>query len=107
MPRLRASLLAAGLLAVLAGGGPARAGDVPDLSKTDRCIVKEPAYKAKQPLYGLYLFGPEAKTRVWAVLDKSRPDAPDYDILYFDRNADGDLTAADERFEGKATGGSV
>jgi hypothetical protein len=107
MPRLRASLLAAGLLAVLAGGGPAWAGDVPDLSKTNRRIVKEPAYKAKQPLYGLYVFGPQARTRVWAVLDKSRPDAPDYDVLYFDRNADGDLTAADERIEGKVAGGSV
>jgi hypothetical protein len=61
MPRLRASLLAAGLLAVLAGGGPAQAGDVPDLSKIDRRIGKQPAYKAKQPLYGLYLFGPEAR----------------------------------------------
>src|SRR5438270_548812 len=107
MPATRVALLSAALLAALAAGGPARAGDVPDLGKVDRRIAREPAYKAKQPLYGLYLFGPRAKTRVWAVLDKSRPDAPDYDVLYFDRNADGDLTAADERVEGKPAGGSV
>jgi hypothetical protein len=83
------------------------AADVPDLSKIDRGIRKEPAYKAKQPLYGLYVFGPEARTRVWAVFDKSHPDAQHYDVLYFDRNADGDLTAADERIEGKVEGGQV
>jgi hypothetical protein len=79
---------------------------LPDLSKLNRRIAKEPPYKAK-PLYGLYVFGPEAKTRVWAVLDKSKPDAAEYDILYFDRNADGDLTAAGERIEGKAEAGST
>ncbi|HYT92873.1 MAG TPA: hypothetical protein VEL76_29420 [Gemmataceae bacterium] len=83
------------------------AADVPDLSKIERHIRKEPAYKATQPLYGLYVFGPEAKTRVWAIFDKSQPDAADYDILYFDRNADGDLTAPDERIEGKVAAGQV
>lgn len=75
----------------------------PDLGKIERRLVKEPSYQAKKPLYGLYVFGPQARTTVWAVLDKSRPDAAGYDVLYFDRNADGDLTAADERIE--ATGG--
>src|SRR5213592_3441576 len=88
----------AGLCVVL-GTTPAPAADPPDLSKVDRRILREPAYKAKQPLYALYVFGPQAKTRVWAVLDKSKPDAPEYDVLYFDRNADGDLTASDERIE--------
>jgi hypothetical protein len=76
------------------------AGDPPDLSKLDRKLVKEPSYTGK-PLYALYVFGPEAKTRVWAVLDKSAPDAKDYNVLYFDRNADGDLTGTDERIAAK------
>jgi len=100
----RTILFSTGLLAALATATLARAADVPDLGKVDRRISRQPAYKAKQPLYGLYLFGPQAKTRVWAVLDKSQPDAPDYDVLYFDRNADGDLTAANERIEGKTDG---
>jgi hypothetical protein len=87
--------------------GSTAAAEVPDLAGIDRRIVKEPAYKAKQPLYGLYVFGPKAQTRVWAIFDKSRPDAPDYDVLYFDRNADGDLTAPEERIEGKVTAGQV
>ncbi len=73
----------------------------PDLSKVDRQIKKQPSYVAKEPLYGLYLFGPQAQTRVWAVLDKSAADLEQYDVLYFDRNANGDLSEADERIEGK------
>jgi hypothetical protein len=83
------------------------AADIPDLGKIDRSIAKEPAYQDKQPLYGLYVFGPEAKTRVWAIFDKSGPDATDYDVLYFDRNADGDLTAPEERIAGKVAAGGV
>src|SRR4051812_37728522 len=75
------------------------AADVPDLSKIDRTIRKEPAYTAKQPLYGLAAFGPKAESRVWMVLDKSRPDADRYDVLHIDLNADGDLTGAGERFK--------
>jgi len=73
----------------------------PDLSKIDRQIKKQPSYVCKQPLYGLYLFGPQAQTRVWVVLDKSAADLEQYDVLYFDRNANGDLSEADERIEGK------
>jgi hypothetical protein len=86
---------------VLLTGGFLQAGDGPDLSRVDRHIVKEPPYRAKEPLYGLYVFGPEAKTRAWAVFDKSKPDAAEYDVLYFDRNANGDLTDSGERIEGK------
>jgi hypothetical protein len=92
---------------LLLTGEYTNAADRPDLSKIERHIVKEPTYKAKQPLYGLYVFGPEAKTRVWAILDKSKPDAPYYDILYFDRNADGDLTAPEECIAGKVEEGYV
>src|SRR5262249_4307689 len=59
-----------------------------------------------KPRYCLLVFGPEAKTRVWLVLDG--------DVLYVDRNGNGDLTEAGERmavkegprFEiGEVTGG--
>src|SRR5229473_231210 len=52
--------------------------------KIDRSIAKEPVYKSKAPKYGLLVFGPEAKDRVWLVLDG--------DTLYVDRNGNGDLT---------------
>lgn len=53
-----------------------------DLSKIDRTIKKEPAYKDK-PKYCLLVFGREAKTKVWVVIDGS--------TLYVDRNGNGDL----------------
>src|SRR5687767_3376952 len=40
-----------------------------DLTRVDRTIKKEPAYKSKSPKYGLLVFGPKAQTRVWLVLD--------------------------------------
>jgi hypothetical protein len=39
-----------------------------DLRNIDRSIGKEPAYESK-PKYCLVVFGPEAKSRVWLVLD--------------------------------------
>src|SRR5262252_4031078 len=59
-----------------------------DLSKIDRTIGKEPTYESK-PKYCLLVFGPEAKTRVWLVLDG--------DVLYVDRNGNGDLTEPNEK----------
>jgi len=82
---------------VLWSVGVAVAGDAPDLTKIDRRIANEPKYVSKQPLYGLYVFGPERKTRVWAVLDRSTEEQEEYDVLYFDRNANGDLTDPNER----------
>jgi hypothetical protein len=61
-----------------------------DLSKVDRTIGKEPAYATKTPKYCLLVFGPEAKARVWLVLDG--------DTLYVDRNGSGDLTEKGKRF---------
>src|SRR5262245_16708877 len=58
-----------------------------DLTKIDRTIAKEPTYKTK-PKYGLLVFGPEAKAHVWLVLDG--------DVLYVDKNGNGDLTEKDE-----------
>jgi hypothetical protein len=54
-----------------------------DVTKIERTIAKEPAYAGK-PKYCLLVFGPEAKTRIWLVLDG--------DKLYVDKNGNGDLT---------------
>jgi hypothetical protein len=61
-----------------------------DLVKIDRKLVKEPAYGSKAK-YCLLVFGPEAKTRAWLVLDG--------EVLYIDRHADGDLTHPDDRLK--------
>ena len=60
-----------------------------ETAKRDRSIAKEPVYQTEKLQYWLLVVGPEAKTRVWVVRDG--------DVLYVDRNGDGDLTAADER----------
>lgn len=62
-----------------------------DYDRVDRSIGKEPKYQSAKPEYALLLFGPEAKRRAWVVVDG--------EVVYLDRNGDGDLTAADERFE--------
>jgi hypothetical protein len=58
--------------------------------QTDRTLAKEPKY-VDSPKYFLLVFGPEAKTRVWCVLDGDK-------TLYVDRNHNGDLTEPGERF---------
>jgi hypothetical protein len=60
-----------------------------DLSAIPRTIAKEPVYQTKAPRYCLVVFGPEAKTRVWLVVDG--------DTLYVDRNGSGDLTEAGKK----------
>ena len=72
----------------LAGAGP---------TKIDRSIGKQPAYQST-PKYCLVVYGREAKTRVWLVLDGDGPNA----VLYADRNGDGDVTGDDERILRKA-----
>jgi hypothetical protein len=54
-----------------------------DLSKIDRTVAKEPKYQSS-PKYCLLVFGLDARTKVWLVLDG--------DVLYVDRNGNGDLT---------------
>jgi hypothetical protein len=61
-----------------------------DYGKVPRTIVRQPAYRSKSPEYGLLLFGPRAKVRVWVVCDG--------ETVYLDRNGDGDLTGKGERF---------
>lgn len=78
--------------ALLLTAGTAASGWGADLTKIDRTILKEPVYQGK-PEYCLLVFGPEAQTRVWLVLDG--------DVLYVDRNGNGDLTEDGERLEPK------
>src|SRR5262245_40338024 len=76
------------LLALLASMTPAWAVDY---AKIDRTIAKEPDYQSKSPQYALLLFGPEAKLRVWVVLDG--------ETIFLDRKSDGDLTGKDKCFK--------
>src|SRR6476620_8755032 len=46
-------------------------------------------FQTEHPEYCLLVFGADASTRVWLVQDG--------DVLYVDRNHNGDLTKADER----------
>ena len=69
-----------------------------DLLKVERKIAREPAYQSKAPKYCLLVFGPEAKTRVWLVQDG--------DVLYVDKNANGDLTDKGGRVALKQNGAS-
>lgn len=82
---MRLAIRIAALIA-LAVIRPASATPLPG---ADRTIGAEPQYQTESPRYCLLVFGPEAKTRVWLVRDGDR--------LYVDRNADGDLTGADEQ----------
>lgn len=84
-----------------------RAAENVDLNKVVKQIGKEPNYTSKKPLYALAVFGAEAKTSVWMVLDKTKADAASHDVLYIDLNANGDLTDAGERIvDKKAKNGS-
>src|SRR5260370_39867195 len=84
MRKTGVGFLAAGVLICVGAASAA------DLAKVDRTIKKEPAYQAK-PKYCLLVFGPEAKHRVWLVLDG--------DTLYVDKNGNGDLTEAGKRIQ--------
>jgi hypothetical protein len=59
-----------------------------DLRKINRTIAREPHY-ASAPKYCLMVFGPEARSHVWLVIDG--------DDLLVDRNGNGDLTERGER----------
>lgn len=62
-----------------------------DLTKIERHIITEPTYQSKAPKYCLVVFGREAQTRRWLVLDG--------DILYADRNGNGNLTDKGEQIK--------
>lgn len=82
---MRAVRFLLGIACLLAAGLPVRAAE---LARIERRVAKEPAYKGK-PKYCLVVFGPEAAFRVWLVQDG--------DVLYVDRNGNGDLTDAEDR----------
>ena len=75
-----------------------------DFAALDRTVKKAPPLSA-EARYGLFLFGRNAEKRVFAILDRSK-DAGDkrYDVLFFDRDADGDLTEDGERFVANTKG---
>ena len=100
---MRAAPIALACL-LLAPDTASPAEPMPDLSKLDRAIRKEPTYTSPKQLYGLAVFGPKAEKRVWMVLDKSKPDGEHYDVLHIDLNADADLTGPGERLERTADG---
>ena len=83
------SFLNAAVYLSIVGAGFVQAGD---LDKIDCPLVKEPAYQSKVPKYALLVFGPEARTRIWLVLDGT--------TLYVDRNGNSDLTEAGEKVAG-------
>ncbi len=71
-----------------------------DYAKIDRSIAREPRYLA-EPAYALFILDPAGEFRAWAVLDKSDVKSPHYDVVYFDKDGDGDLAESGERFVGK------
>lgn len=71
-----------------------------DFSTVPREIAVQPKYNA-EPRYALFCFGQSGEARMWAVVDKSDKENEYYDVLYFDLDADGDLTDADEKFTAK------
>jgi hypothetical protein len=85
----------------------AQAVECPVLQNVDRRIEKQPDYISKRPLYGLLAFGPAAEKHIWMVLDRSKPEAENYDLLYVDMNASGDLTDSGERLLGEVQGNEV
>jgi hypothetical protein len=76
------------LLAAVAGSSTAA-----ELNKVERRIEKEPAYASKAPRYALLVLGPGTKDRVWLVKDGN--------VLYVDRNGNGDLTEPGEKVAAK------
>jgi hypothetical protein len=60
-----------------------------DLAKIERTAIKLPEMRSDAVEYCLLVFGPEAAKRVWLVHDG--------DVLYVDRNSNGDLTEPNER----------
>jgi hypothetical protein len=82
------------LLSALVGAALSASAATADLTKIDRAIGKEPAYRGS-PKYCLLVLGPEAKARVWLVLDDG--------VLHMDRNGNGDLTEPGEQVKGTKT----
>jgi RNA polymerase sigma factor (sigma-70 family) len=78
---------------------PKAAPQVPvvDLKVISHKLFREPGYGGQRHWYCLLVFGPRAETKVWLVHDPGNDwfDAKD-DMLYVDRNGNGDLTEPGE-----------
>jgi len=85
-------VLARFLLAALVAAGGGLYARAADLSAIKRDILREPVYQGA-PKYCLLVFGKDAATRIWMVLDGN--------TLYVDRNGNGDLTEAGEKVTGQ------
>jgi hypothetical protein len=88
---------ATGLVVGLVGAGES----TPDLKKVAREIKTLPKLKCDKPLYALYIFGEKASHSAWAILDKTTEDQREYDVLYFDRQFNGDLSVPTNKIMGK------
>jgi hypothetical protein len=86
---MKTSGVTAALLVLMTAGQPAAGVD---LSKVERRVVREPVYETGKPKCCLLVFGPQAKTRVWLVLDGK--------ALFADRTGKGDLTGPEKRLQG-------
>ena len=88
--------LGIGLLGiVLCLAGPISAAD---LTKIDRSPPKLPALHSDHPEYCLLVFDSDAHKRVWLVQDG--------DVLYVDRNGNGDLTDPEDRVKADSSFGN-
>ena len=90
-------LLLVAIVGVAAVGTAATAAG--DESKKEEAWlpVVEPKYES-EPRYGLLVFGEKAEHRIWVVFDG--------DVVYIDRNANGDLMDSGERVEAPPFEGS-
>ena len=70
-------------------------GDAPGI---DRSIDREPTYRTA-PKYGLLVLGAEGSDRIWLVRDG--------DVLYVDRNGNGDLTDPGEKIVAETNPGAL
>ena len=83
---------------------PADAPKPIDFAALDRTVKKAPPLSA-EARYGLFLFGKNGEKRVFAILDRSKDaGGKRYDVLWLDRDADGDLTEDGERFTADGKG---
>lgn len=91
------------LLCLVSAAGVA--ADIVDVANVERRkLDSPPEFIAEKPLYALAVFGPEAKMQVWLILDKSKADAEQYNVLWADLSGDGRFDARTERFECAAGG---
>ncbi len=63
-----------------------------DFSFVKRSLAKEPKYKSKNPRYTIFVLGDDNKSVMTVVWDESKGDGTGHDLLYADRNQNGDLT---------------